>query len=136
MIQSLTVNWLAIVVAALANIVIGALWYSPFLFGKVWMRASGKQDMGKGAGKLYLLNAVASLLIAYVLVHAIRYAAGDAATVAEGMMVAGINWLGFLVAGVLPVYLFEGRNKSLYFFYIAYQLVSFLVMGAILASWK
>ncbi len=135
MIQSLSVNWFAILVAAIANMVIGALWYSPLLFGKAWMRASGKSDM-KGSGKLYLLNFIASILIAYVLVHAIRYAAGNVPTMSDGLMVSVINWLGFLVAGVLPVYLFEGRNKTLYFLYITYQLISFLVMGAILSSWR
>jgi hypothetical protein len=34
------VNWLAILVAALAGLAVGGIWYGP-LFGKAWMRESG-----------------------------------------------------------------------------------------------
>jgi hypothetical protein len=34
-------NWLAVFVAALAYFAIGALWYAPPVFGKVWMAAGG-----------------------------------------------------------------------------------------------
>jgi Protein of unknown function (DUF1761) len=33
------VNWISVVVAALATFVIGGLWYSPVLFLKPWQRA-------------------------------------------------------------------------------------------------
>ena len=33
-------NYLAILVAAAANMVVGALWYSPFLFGSIWRKAT------------------------------------------------------------------------------------------------
>jgi len=35
------INWLAVFAAALSTFVIGGLWYSPVLFGKVWMRVNG-----------------------------------------------------------------------------------------------
>ena len=34
-------NYLAVGVAALATILIGALWYSPLLFGNIWLKATG-----------------------------------------------------------------------------------------------
>ncbi len=39
--DTLELNIFAIVAAALANFVIGGLWYSPALFGGAWMRANG-----------------------------------------------------------------------------------------------
>ena len=38
------VNWLAVVAAAVASFVVGGLWYSPQLFGKVWQREAGMSD--------------------------------------------------------------------------------------------
>ena len=35
------INYLAVVVAAIAWFVVGSLWYSPLLFGKMWMELSG-----------------------------------------------------------------------------------------------
>ena len=34
-------NWLAVIVAAIAYFAIGALWYSPPVFGTAWMSAGG-----------------------------------------------------------------------------------------------
>jgi hypothetical protein len=40
-----SLNWLAILVAAISTMVVGFLWYSPLLFAKAWMR-----EMGYGSG--------------------------------------------------------------------------------------
>jgi hypothetical protein len=57
------VNWLAIIIAAIANMVIGTLWYGTWAFGKSWMKLSG-HTMGEGlqAGPLYALTAVAAVV--------------------------------------------------------------------------
>jgi hypothetical protein len=36
-----SLNWLAILVAAISTMVVGFLWYSPVLFAKAWMREMG-----------------------------------------------------------------------------------------------
>ena len=52
-------NWLAILVAALAYFVLGALWYSKVLFVKPWLRMTGiKVDdpsAKKGLGQILLV---------------------------------------------------------------------------------
>ena len=66
-------NYLAILVAAVAGMIVGALWYSPLLFGNVWMKLMGlgrKQLQAakkKGMGKSYFLSFVALLVMAYVI---------------------------------------------------------------------
>ena len=49
----MSVNYLAVVVAAVVSIIIGSLWYSPLLFGNVWMRLQRftKKDMDKAKQK-------------------------------------------------------------------------------------
>ncbi|MBA2527542.1 MAG: DUF1761 domain-containing protein, partial [Pyrinomonadaceae bacterium] len=39
-----TINYFAVLAAALSTFVLGGLWYSPLLFGKAWMRANGFSD--------------------------------------------------------------------------------------------
>ena len=46
--ETLELNYLAIVAAALANFVVGGLWYSPALFGGPWMRATPGSTRGWG----------------------------------------------------------------------------------------
>src|SRR5260370_10712032 len=36
-----SLNWLAILVAAISTMVVGFLWYSPLLFAKPWMKEMG-----------------------------------------------------------------------------------------------
>ena len=49
----MAVNYLAVLVAAIVSMVIGGLWYSPLLFGNVWMKLSGitQKDVEKAKKK-------------------------------------------------------------------------------------
>ena len=65
-------NLVAPIVAALAAMVIGSVWYSPLLFMKVWMKEAGldRQDEAcskEGAAKAMAGQLVTSLIMAYVL---------------------------------------------------------------------
>ena len=40
-----SVNWLAVIGAAVASMVVGYLWYSDYLFGKMWRKSSGMKAM-------------------------------------------------------------------------------------------
>ena len=130
------INLLAVLIAAVLNMVIGMLWYSPYLFGKMWLSAIGKtqEEIKQGSsGPIYMINTIASLVIAYVLAHIIDYA--GAATAAAGAQTGFWIWLGFVAMTVLPTYLYEMRPMRVYFIYVAYQLVSFIAMAVILAIW-
>jgi hypothetical protein len=130
------INLLAVLIAAILNMLIGWLWYSPLLFGKVWLAAIGKSQeeiKQSSTGPLYVINTIASLVTAYVLAHIVDYAA--ATTAATGAQTGFWVWLGFVAMTLLPVYLFEMRPKKLYFIYVTYQLISFIVMGVVLAIW-
>ncbi|RPI15910.1 MAG: DUF1761 domain-containing protein [Ignavibacteriae bacterium] len=132
-----SINLLAVLLAAIINMVLGMLWYSPFMFGKLWMTSIGKTDeelKNNSPGPLYMINTIASLVMAYVLAHFVNYL--QATNVVQGAQVGFWIWIGFIVTALIPVYLFEMRPKRLYFIYIGYQLVSLVIMGIILAIWK
>jgi hypothetical protein len=41
-------DWLAVIVAAIAYFAIGAAWYAPPVFGKAWMAAGGMETPAEG----------------------------------------------------------------------------------------
>ncbi|MEO5754949.1 MAG: DUF1761 domain-containing protein [Chthoniobacterales bacterium] len=68
------INWLAVLLAALSMFLVGGLWYSPFLFGKVWMRANNFTEeqveafpKGRAFGGAFLLALVMSANLAMFL---------------------------------------------------------------------
>jgi len=135
-----TINLIPVIIAGVINMVLGALWYSKFVMGKLWMRSMGKteDDMKQGfsgasMGFTYVVNTVASLVFAYVLAHIIKFA--SISTFAGGVKVGFWVWLGFVVTTVIPGYLYESRPKMLYFMFIAYQFISITLMGGVLAMW-
>lgn len=134
---SAPINLLTVLVAALINMVIGALWYSPVLFAKPWMKLIGKKeaDMNmKGAQKYYLITFVGALVMAYILAHFIIYT--NSMNWMKGAQTGFWVWLGFVATTQLPDYLFAGRPLKLYAINSGYYFVSLLLMGALLAVWR
>ena len=135
------VNLWSVLAAAVATMILGFLWYSPLLFAKPWMLAMGydpndkakMDEMRKGAGKLYGITFVASLLSAFVLAKIIDVTTVSA--VLYGMKIGFAVWLGFVTTVQLTSTLFKKRPSKLYLIDTGYQLVCYLVMGAILAKW-
>ena len=65
--QFLSVNWLAVWVAAIVNMVVGFLWYGP-LFSGLFLRRIGKREEEIEASPLvYPLGFVMGLVTTYVL---------------------------------------------------------------------
>lgn len=133
--RELPIHFYAILVAVLAKMAIGALWYSPALFLKTWLTVSGitEQQMKEGMPKALVVEFVGSLLMAFVLAHAVRYA--GATTAAQGMAVGFFNWLGFVAVVTIGGVTYEQKPFKLFLLINGYLLISLLVMGAILAVW-
>ena len=134
---TIEVNMVAVIIAAVVNMGLGAFWYSMSGFGKTWMKLSGitKEDIEKaknaGMAKSYALAALGSLVMAYVLAHIIGYAKGS--TISEGIQGGFWVWLGFVAVVLLGSVLWENKPWKLYAINAGYYLVSLMIMGAILA---
>lgn len=129
------VNWWAVLAAAVANLVLGSVWYSQKVLGKPWMALVGiTPDSAKGgAGKAIAGAFVASLVTAYVLAAVVDFS--QAATAVEGALAGVWVWIGFVAAISISDVLFAHRPWKLFAINNAYQLVSLMMMGAILAAW-
>lgn len=134
-------NYWAILVAALATFMIGGLWYSPVLFGKHWMKAVGMTEAQaeemkkKGEGKKSMFfGFFVGLITAYILGYFIELTAAN--ELYEGLKIAFWLWLGFAATIQIGAVLWEGKSMKLFFINTSYSLVTWLIMGAILAVWK
>jgi hypothetical protein len=134
------INYAAIASSAFLYWVLGGLWYSPLLFGGKFieiMRWSPEQVariQAEGAGAQLVLAFVGSLVAAYVLAHVVRYTSAE--TAAGGAKTGLWLWLGFVVTTNLNTVFFEFRPPGLFLINIAYHLVAFVAMGALLAVWR
>ena len=135
------VNVWAVLGAAVACMVLGFLWYSPFLFATPWMLAMGYDPndkariaaMQKTAGPKYAIAFLTSLLSAFLLGKIIYHLA--ISTAVYGMKVGFAVWLAFVMTVQLTDKLFGDRPLKLFLINTGFQLVCFLAMGAILGKW-
>jgi hypothetical protein len=124
---------MAVVVSGIAAWVIGAFWYSSLLFGKQWMQMAALKDIRPNP-ITYLVGLLAYIVSAYVLANIL--AVFNATTALSGMQVSFWIWLGFVATITLGSVLYEQKPFGLFVLNNAYNLISYLVMGAILAVWK
>lgn len=139
MAAEVSINYLAVLVAAIASMVIGGVWYSPMVFGKLWMKLSGLDEKAleegkkKGMAKMYAVAFLGTLVMSYVLAHFVDYA--GATDLVSGLQLGFWVWLGFIATVLLGSVLWEGKSVKLYLLNNAHYVVSLLVMSVILAMW-
>ena len=124
-------NWLAIIIAVIANMVIGTLWYGTWAFGKSWMKLSG-HTMGEGmqAGPLYALTALAALVQAITMSWFVGQTGAHSGS--AGAIVGLYVGLGFIASAMFAEVLFAGRHPRLYAITAGYSVVAAIVQGAII----
>ncbi len=135
-------NLLAILVAAIATMIVGFIWYSPVLFAKSWMREMGydpndkarAEEMRKSAGPAYMGSMAASLVSAFVL--AMLFHEMKVQDLEFGLLIGAHIWLGFVATVQFTAALFTKQSMKLFSINTGYQLVCYLVMAAILTVWQ
>jgi hypothetical protein len=136
--MDVSVNYLAVLLAALSTMVVGSIWYTPKVFGKMWGDLAGV-DMNrqpKGGEMVWLFGStfVASLITAYVLAH-VAFLSNQFfqnSFLQDSLTTAFWLWLGFIVTRVYVHDAFEGRRKKLTTLNGAHELVTVLVMALII----
>lgn len=146
--MSTKINWLAVIVAALAGMFIGFLWYGAF-FNAAWSQAvgftgPGLTEMGQDVfkyGEAVTLDPVTPMIINFVVM--VLYAVFMAwLTGATGRTtLAGGLWLGVIIGTVLALNtvttnLFAMNSSTLTAIDGSYTIVLFAVIGAIVGAWR
>jgi hypothetical protein len=133
------VNYLAVLVAAIAVFVLGWLWYSPLLFYKPWMRARGMDPVAAMAGaKMPAGKLVIELLRCIVLAYIIaRFVALLGISNWMGAVHFGfLLWIGFPVILLIGSMLWENVPLKVAAIHAGDWLVKLLVIPIIVSVWQ
>lgn len=140
----MTINYIAVLVCAIASMVIGFVWYGP-LFGKVWMREimgsesmthEQSESMKKGMWGYYLIQFILSLITAgFLAVHIANWAD----VTVSALAIAVCTWFGFVMTTIAGGSLWSGKPRrtawKMFLITAGAQLVTFIVFGLILGAW-
>ncbi len=132
------VNYLAVLVAAVAVFVLGWLWYSPLLFYKPWMRLRGMDPVAAMAGakmpggKL-LIELARCLVLAYVIARlVIPLGVGGWLGAAE---LGLVFWIAFPVVLLTGSVIWENVPWKVAAIHAGDWLVKMLVIPIIVSLW-
>ena len=134
--ENLYINHLAVFVCAVANLVLGALWYSPPLFYRGWLNETGlseEQLAQSNPIKIYGLTFILALVMSYNLAFFLGDAGTTAAWGAIAGFLAGFGW-STLIFTIIA--LFERRSWMYIFINGGYITVYFTLIGFILGVWR
>ena len=139
------INYTLVAVATVAQFVLGALWYSPLLFGKWWMQIMEMshlskeelQKMQKAMTPFYIVQIMLTLLSTFVLAMFIHYL--EMANVGfHAYGVAGWVWLGFIAPTQIASVIWANTEKKFWckqiFVMTSYQLVGLMITAYILSQ--
>ena len=130
------VNYLAVLVSAVAIFILGGLWYSKALFAKKWTALMGITEAKPSAPMPVLLVQafICSVLISWIMAIIINHFPPYNAQ--HGAMAGAVCWLGFAAATSYATAVFSLQPKALWLINTGYNLVSFVMAGAILGAWR
>ena len=132
------VNWLAVVLGALAFLAVGALWYGP-LFGKAWRRevrmsaSVVRQQRGNSPRLIRLLAAsfLLELVIAWMLGHLIA----RTSPAPHVIMMFALGFGAFLMSPALGInYLYQSRSLKLWLIDSGHFIVGMAAMGGVFVA--
>ena len=132
------INYIAVVVAIVINMALGAAWYSPLLFAKPWMAANDLTEESiseaGSATKGYVVAVIASIVIAFAI--ALFAQASGVDTAVEGLLLGLAAGLGFVATTFAANYIFESRPLKLYLINAGYPVVSLALIGLLIGAWQ
>jgi hypothetical protein len=127
----MNINYAAILTAAIASWVAGAVWYG--VLGKQWMAALGwtREDVGNKTPFVPMaVSFVAEVLMALVLLGVLAHMKATGIQVA--LMVSGLIWLGFVATTITVNNAFSKRTFMLSLIDSGHWLVVLLIQGLVL----
>ncbi|MFQ6607653.1 MAG: DUF1761 domain-containing protein [Fidelibacterota bacterium] len=134
------VNMLAVIIAVIANFILGFIWYTP-LFGRTWAVEMGFDPDEKVSGaaitKGMVFMVIGSFLLAWVLAHNIaawNHVPGveEISNSFNGFQAALFTWLGFFLPVDLGSVAWEKRSWKLFGINTSYHFISLLIVAMII----
>ncbi len=130
------INWLAVLVSTLSFYAIGAVWYSPVLFGKIWMKELNMTpDAAKNANMAKIMTF--TFILSLIMVTNLAFFLGDPKIGAsEGAMYGFLTGFGWVAMAMTLNALYEMKGWKYMLINAGYMAVGFTLSGFILGAWK
>ena len=129
------IDLLAVLLATVAHQALGFLWYG-LLFSVTWLRAMGKskEDISQADGPDATMAFGALLSLASALGIALLLTLVDDPTVADGIAVGAVSGVAFAAASTFMISIYEQKKMILAALYSGYQILGFVIMGALIGA--
>ncbi len=132
------IKYSAVVAAVVAGVVVSSIWYSPLLFGRQWMELrdlspGATADAGLPAWKV-LVEIVREVVVAWVLARIVVLS--GVADWRSALSLGFWVWLGFPVAMLVGVSLWDNKPWMLVVIHGGDWLVKMLAMAVIVGVWR
>lgn len=125
------IDFIAVLLATFVGMALGALWYSPILFGHKWMQCLGKTPETLGSAKGPMIGSVIASLLSAIGVSLLSSYIG----INSLSMAVNVGFiLGFLIIfpALLSDNLFCGWGKTLLLIQTGYRALSVLLMTIVI----
>jgi hypothetical protein len=134
--NAITINYWAVLVAAIVRMAVGFFWYSPPMLLKPWQALTGvtPESMRAGLGKAMAIDIIGSLIMAFALANII--AASGISDWLNGALAGFWVWLGFMATLHVSLWGYENRSLKLIAINLGNNLIALVLMGALLAVWR
>ncbi len=126
------INLLAVLVAGIAHMLTGLIWYRPKCFGNTWANLSGAEL--KPAPQWLAAGIIGHQVIALALAIIVNLA--NATTMLGGIAMGGLVWIGFVVTLEIGELIWEKIPFKLFMIRAGNHLVALSLAGIILAVWR
>lgn len=124
----------AIIFTVFLQQILGALWYSPYLFGNKWLTLIGKDiETLKASGATpYIVSIVAYLIICIVFIFILH--STNTKKAVPGAKLGFLLWLGFIFPCMAINYTFQGQPVDLLLIDSGHFLFGTLIAGGVLGE--
>jgi hypothetical protein len=128
------VNYIAVIIAALAGFGLGAIWY--MIFAKPWMHAVGKTEADRPEGAAQVVPFVIAIVALFVMAWMLAGIMGHLGQVSiRGGAISGFFvWLGFIITSMGVNHAFSGAPTKLTLIDGGYWLAVLLIQGAVIGA--
>jgi hypothetical protein len=129
-----SLNWWSIAAVTVFSFVLGALWHSDFLFGKIWSKESGTKYNKENHGNPALIFGISGILH-LIAVIALAIFIGSDATALTGFLKGLFVSLVWVSTGIGVNYIFAGRSFRLFLIDAGFYVVFLSLAGLMLTAW-
>jgi glucan phosphoethanolaminetransferase (alkaline phosphatase superfamily) len=133
------INIWAVLVSAVAFWALGALWYSPVLFGKRWQKAVGmtEEELGKAnMAVIFGTSFVIMLFMVWALNFVINSHKAEDVSLMSGLWYGVFTGFFFSMLTMGINYLYQRRSIVLWLIDGVYVVLGLGIAGMILGAWR